>query len=156
MREVWTPYVDSRIDPSMFGVPMTGNVGVQFVHTDQDASRAMRKAATGPTYTFTPFEVEKQYWDILPSSNLTCQVADDQQIRLGAGRSLARPRFDSMGGDTSVNFDATKASSTSLGSSPWSGTIANPALKPWRSDDARRDLRVVLCARRSLVRGGFL
>ena len=133
--EVWTPYVESRIDGHMLGVAMTGNVGVQLVHSDQTVS-GNAQSGNWPTYTFTPFQVEKQYWDILPSLNLAWQIADDQQIRLGAGRSIARPRFDSMGGNTSVNFDATKASSTSLGSSPWSGSIANPALKPWRSDDA--------------------
>lgn len=132
--EILTPYVESRIDSHLLGVPMTGNIGVQFVHSDQTVS-GNAQSGNWPTYTFTPFSVEKQYWDILPSLNLTWQIADDQQIRLGAGRSLARPRFDTMGGNTSVNFDATKAASTSLASSPWSGTIANPTLKPWRSDD---------------------
>ncbi len=95
-------------------IALTGNVGVQFVHSDQTVS-GNAQSGNWPTYTFTPFAVDKQYWDVLPSLNLTWQIADDQQIRLGAGRSLARPRFDSMGGNTSVNFDATKATSTSSG-----------------------------------------
>ena len=132
--EVLTPYIESRIDSHMLGVPMTGNVGVQFVHSDQTVS-GNAQSGNWPTYTFTPFSVDTQYWDVLPSLNLTWQLTDDQQVRLGAGRSLARPRFDSMGGNTSVNFNAADANSTSLASSPWSGSIANPSLKPWRSDD---------------------
>jgi len=132
--EIFTPYVESRIDTQLASLPLTGNVGVQFVHSDQTVS-GNAQSGNWPTYTFTPFQVEKEYWDILPSLNLTWQVTDDQQIRLGAGRSLARPRFDTMGGNTSVNFNAANANSTSLASSPWSGSIANPALKPWRSDD---------------------
>ena len=133
--EVLTPYIESRIDTQLAGHTLTGNVGVQFVHSDQTVSG---KAQSGnwPTYTFTPFSVDQQYWDILPSVNLTWQFADDQQIRFGAGRSMARPRFDTMGGNTGVNFDSTKASATLPAGTPWSGTITNPYVKPWRSDDA--------------------
>ncbi|MGA7675756.1 MAG: TonB-dependent receptor [Rhizomicrobium sp.] len=133
--EVLTPYIESRIDTQVGGHPLTGNVGVQFVHSDQTVS-GNAQSGNWPTYTFTPFSVDTQYWDVLPSLNLTWQFKDDQQLRLGAGRSMARPRFDTMGGNTSVNFNAADANSTSLASSPWSGSIANPSLKPWRSDDA--------------------
>lgn len=132
--EVVTPYIMAQIDSQLFGIPLSGNVGVQFVHSDQTVS-GDAQSGDWPNYTFTPYSVDSQYWDVLPSMNLTWQITDDQQIRLGAGRSLARPRFDSMGGGTTVNYDATKASSTSLSSSPWSGTLANPTLKPWVSDD---------------------
>ena len=132
--EVLTPYVESRIETTLANHPLTGNVGVQFVHSDQTVS-GNAKSGNWPNYAFTPFAVDTQYWDVLPSLNLTWQIADDKQIRFGAGRSLARPRFDTMGGNTSVNFNATNAASTSLATTPWSGSIANPALKPWRSDD---------------------
>ena len=129
--KVWSPYIISRIDSHMFGVPLTGNVGVQFVHTDQDVS-GLNKNNVGPNWydnTFTPFSDDQQYWDILPSMNLTWQVADDKQIRLGAGRSIARPRFDTMGGGSNVTF-------TEGNAFQWSGNVANPTLKPWVSDDA--------------------
>ncbi|MDE2164471.1 MAG: TonB-dependent receptor [Alphaproteobacteria bacterium] len=132
--KVLTPYIESRIDAQLMGKALTGNVGVQFVHSDQTVDAAAQ-SGNWPNYTFTPYSVETQYWDILPSLNLTWQLTDDKQIRLGAGRSMARPRFDSMGGGTTVNYDSTKANSTSLATSPWSGTLANPTLKPWRSDD---------------------
>lgn len=139
--KVLTPYIMSRIDSTMFGVPLTGNVGVQFVYTDQDVS-GLNKQNIGsfcgsgagqnpcPWYvnTFTPFDVDQKFWDVLPSLNLTWQIADDKQIRLGAGRSMARPRFDTMGGGSNISF-------TRANAFPFGGSVANPRLKPWLSDD---------------------
>ena len=132
--KVLSPYFISRIDSQLFGIPMTGNVGVQFVHTDQEVT-GLAETGNWPDYNFVPFDVDTQYWDVLPSLNLSWQLTDDQQIRLGAGRSLARPRFDTMGGGTTVNYDSTRANSTSLATSPWSGNVATPTLKPWVSND---------------------
>ncbi len=139
---VWTPYFEFGIDSQLFGKPLTGNFGSQFVHTDQNVSGLNKEnvasfcGGTGqnscPWYvnTFTPFDVDSQYWDILPSMNLTWQVADDKQIRLGIGRSLARPRFDTMGGGSNVSYNT--ADTTGF---PFGGSVANPKLKPWLSDD---------------------
>jgi iron complex outermembrane receptor protein len=129
--KVFTPYVITRIDTTLFGLPLTGNAGAQFVHTDQ-AVTTNNQVGDWPSYTYTPVTDKTEYWDILPSMNLTWQVADDQQIRLGVGRSMARPRFDTMGGHSTISFSAAQ---NALGSFPWSGTAANPALKPWYSDD---------------------
>ncbi|HUO99790.1 MAG TPA: TonB-dependent receptor [Rhizomicrobium sp.] len=140
--KVLTPYFISRIDSTLFGVPMTGNVGVQFVYSDQDVSGLNKQNVSSfcgganpvscPWYvnTFTPFDVDRKYWDILPSLNLTWQIAEDKQIRLGVGRSLARPRFDTMGGGSNISFNT--ADTTGF---PFGGSVANPRLKPWRSDD---------------------
>ncbi len=36
--QVYTGYARMDLDAELGGVPMTGNVGVQFVHTDQSSS----------------------------------------------------------------------------------------------------------------------
>lgn len=131
---VLTPYIAARIDSQMFGRPLTGNAGVQFVHTDQTVSDVAEEGGW-PNYTFIPYTTDTEYWDVLPSTNLTWQMNDEQQVRLGIGRSLARPRFDSMGGGEVINFNSAEVNSTSLASSPWSGSIGNGKLKPWVSDD---------------------
>lgn len=125
---VWTPYVMTHIETTLFGKSLTGNAGAQFVHTEQKVTMNT-ESGSWPNYTFVPRTTTTDYWDVLPSMNLTWQVADDQQIRLGAGRTMARPRFDSMGANTTVNFDHTNLAN------PWSGHVANPTLKPWLSDD---------------------
>jgi TonB-dependent receptor len=127
--KVVTPYVITRISTSLLGLPLTGNAGAQFVHTEQQVT-TNNETGSWPIFTYTPITTTTDYWDILPSMNLTWQVADDQQLRLGVGRSMARPRFDTMGGHTGISFDVTKYSTF-----PWSGSAANPKLKPWYSDD---------------------
>ncbi len=132
--KVITPYIASQIDTTLFGRSLSGNVGVQFVHTDQYVAD-VAKGGNWPNYTFVPYAVDTTYWDVLPSMNLTWKMNDTQQLRLGVGRSIARARFDSMGGGLNINYNAANANSTSLASSPWSGSLGNPRLKPWVSDD---------------------
>jgi iron complex outermembrane receptor protein len=60
---------------------------------------------------------------------------DNQDFRFAAGRSLARARFDQLGGGSSVSLNVNSTCNTSGCPSPWSGSIANPSLKPWISDD---------------------
>ncbi|HEY2483298.1 MAG TPA: TonB-dependent receptor [Caulobacteraceae bacterium] len=138
--KVFTPYIEARIDTNLMGRPLKGNIGVQGVHTEQTVTNY---AASGnyPDQTFEPFSVTQRYWEILPSLNLNWQVADTQYIRLGVDRSMARPRFDQMGGNTTFGYNVAEAGckfvpgQNSGCSSPWSGTLANPNLKPWLSDD---------------------
>jgi iron complex outermembrane receptor protein len=133
---VLTPYIETKVNTEIGGRPLTGNAGVQFVHTSQMVTTF---AQTGgwPNFIFFPVPVTTKYWDILPSLNLTWHFTDNQDFRLGVDRSLARPRFDQMGGNSSVNYDPTKANcqSVAAGCSPWGGSVANPKLKPWLSDD---------------------
>jgi iron complex outermembrane receptor protein len=131
---VWTPYVEAKINTAVLGHDLTGNVGVQFVHTSQTVTNITQQG-NWPFYTFTPSTTTTKYWDILPSLNLTWHLEGGQDIRLGVGRSMARPRFDSMGGGSNTSYNAANANCVSGCASPWSGTIANPSLKPWVSDD---------------------
>jgi iron complex outermembrane receptor protein len=138
--KVFTPYFEAHIDTDLMGRPLKGNFGVQGVHTEQSVTNYL---ATGfwPTQTFTPVNTTEKYWEILPSVNLNWEVADSQYIRLGIDRSMARPRFDQMGGNTSFTYTVANAGchwvpNVNNGcNSPWSGTFANPKLKPWISDD---------------------
>ena len=106
--KVFTPYIEARINTDLFGRPLKGNIGVQAVHTDQTVTNY---AETGnwPSYDFIPVAVTQKYWEILPSLNLSWQFADGQYLRFDAGRSMARPRFDQMGGNTSFTYTASNA-----------------------------------------------
>jgi iron complex outermembrane receptor protein len=128
-----TPYIEAKVSTELMGRPLTGNFGVQAVYTDQRVS-GVSQTGGWPNYTFSPFAIETKYWDILPSLNLKWKLQDNQDVRLGIGRSLARPRFDQMGGGTYITYTAANALNTT-GPSPWSGNISNPRLMPWISDD---------------------
>jgi iron complex outermembrane receptor protein len=111
---------------------MTGNIGVQFVHTDQESD--------GNASTVNAGVVEVQaitqgddYWDILPSMNLIFDVAENHKLRLGIARVLARARMDQMNAGRQFTYNPANAGSTDIQSSPWGGSGGNPTLRPWRA-----------------------
>lgn len=130
--KVTTGYVKADIDSHMFGHSVTGNAGVQVVHTDQSVLQYAQNGGW-PSYTYVPQTIDTKYNDFLPSLNLVYHLDPDQDLRFGAGRSIARARMDTMAGNFTVNYNSALASSTTQ--SPWSGSRGNPALKPWVSDD---------------------
>ena len=128
-----TFYVKADIDTTLWGVPLTGNMGLQSVHADQ---RATSFYTDGTADGVTPQSGGASYTDILPTLNLNFQLADDTTLRFGAGTTIARPRMDDMAAGTSY--------STSVNTNPsvigtqkyyWSGGGGNPALRPWKANN---------------------
>ena len=128
---VFTPYIKATVDTQIAGHDLTGNFGLQAVDTSQRVTTSYEYNPSGTIFDYEAITNTTNYWEFLPSLNLKWQLDDGQDIRFAAGRSMARARFDQLGGGSSVsyNFAATG------GNSPWSGSVANPALKPWISDD---------------------
>jgi iron complex outermembrane receptor protein len=133
---VFTPYFKANIRTELAGRPLTGNFGVQAVDTSQRVLDSYETNNGGGTlFQHVEVPTTTNYWEVLPSLNLTWRLDDNQDLRFAAGRSLARARFDQLGGGSSVNFAVNNTCNTAGCPSPFSGSIANPALKPWISDD---------------------
>ncbi len=130
--KVETAYVKADIDTHLLGRELTGNVGTQWVHTNQSTLQ-FAENGSWPLYVFVPTTGGTAYSDFLPSLNLTYHLDPQEDIRFGAGRSMARARLDNIAGSYSVTYTPGNATSTSQ--SPWSATSGNPKLKPWISDD---------------------
>lgn len=120
-------YLKFNLDTSLGNVPVTGNVGVQVVHTNQ-SSRALQTDnngnATGTLNGGT------SYTDWLPSLNLVFHLTDRQDIRFGFAKTLARGRID----DEKVSSSAYVSKITqgpATGQVLWSGSGGNPKLKPY-------------------------
>ncbi|QUD89408.1 TonB-dependent receptor [Phenylobacterium montanum] len=128
---VITPYFKAQIRTEVGGHDLTGNFGIQAVNTSQSVTTSFEYPAGGTVFNYVAIPSSTEYWDVLPSLNLTLHLNDSQDIRFSAGRSMARARFDQMGGGSSVSFNFAASGNTS----PWSGSLANPSLKPWISDD---------------------
>jgi iron complex outermembrane receptor protein len=124
--------VKADIETHMFGHEVTGNIGTQWVHTNQSTLQFAENGSWS-NYTFVPTTGGAAYSDILPTLNLTYHLDSDQDIRLGAGRSMARPRLDTIAGSYVVTY--TPANATSTTQSPWSAQSGNSKLKPFVSDD---------------------
>ncbi|MDO1527574.1 TonB-dependent receptor [Fulvimonas sp. R45] len=119
-------YVKLDIDTSLGDVPLRGNLGVQFVHTEQ-SSQALQthgdarvgRIAGGATYN-----------NVLPSLNLVAQLTDHQYLRFGLAKSMARGRIDDEKVSTSASV-AVVQQGPGAGQVLWSGSGGNPKLKPY-------------------------
>ncbi|MEZ5955242.1 MAG: TonB-dependent receptor [Hyphomonas sp.] len=89
--DVLTIYAMANIDTAIDGVPVRGNVGVQYVETDQSSTGPATGAAPGAIITDGA-----KYSEVLPSLNLSMEIADSTFLRFAASRTLARARLDQI------------------------------------------------------------
>ena len=133
--KVSTTFIRANIDHNLFGMPLTGNVGVQAVYTDQ-SSNGFSASGTGASAVSLPVTGGLEYLEILPSSNFILEVGDDMFARFAVARTLARPRMDDMRASRNFNFNAgnNNAQAQPDQNSPWSGGGGNPELRPYIAD----------------------
>jgi iron complex outermembrane receptor protein len=126
-----TVYVQADIRSQLGAAELTGNVGVQAVHTDQ-LSTGFRIANQGTPAALLPATDGAKYWDVMPSLNLSLRFPSDWVIRFGLAREVQRPRMDSM-------RIANEYSVCRSGCGPIpviTGTAGNPELRPYRANAA--------------------
>ncbi|MFD2366268.1 TonB-dependent receptor [Pseudoduganella sp. GCM10020061] len=116
--KVATAYAKLNLDTDIGTVRMFGNAGLQFVRTEQSSHGF---SWMGTTLSETTRGAE--YSNMLPSLNLNFDFGNDQYVRVGAARTMARGRIDDMKAGNDVSVDPT--------SKTWSGYGGNPQLKPW-------------------------
>ncbi len=106
-----------------------GNVGLRIVRTQEKSNAWLVGVPTGtagavnnPFGLIAPITATKEYTDVLPSANLTFDIAPDQLLRFAAGRVMARPDYAQMGAFTSLT-------PTLL-----TGSGGNPQINPYRAN----------------------
>jgi TonB-dependent receptor len=119
--KITTAFVKANIDQDIGGVNMRGNVGVQFQSADQSSDGI--RFTNNTTYAVTD---GKTVTDVLPSLNLAFGLGNDQTVRLGLARQVARPRVDQLRSSLDFGVD------NSTGRPGASG--GNAKLNPWRAD----------------------
>jgi iron complex outermembrane recepter protein len=127
--KVYTGYARLDLDGDLGRVPVTGNIGVQVVHTEQSSDGFNSPGGIGAV--LTPVFDGDKYTDVLPSATLSFEVADDTLLRLGAARTLARPRMDQL--NASYNASVGNQPDGAL-NSIFSGGGGNPQLRPYIAD----------------------
>ncbi len=115
------------------GTNWAGNVGVRYVHTQEDVLTYTGVDASTPgaitTSAFGPFiglPTSHSYNDVLPSANLKIDVAPDLVARFAASETMTRADYSALAGFTSLS---PPGSANQIGS----GSGGNPDLKPIRS-----------------------
>jgi TonB-dependent receptor len=101
----------------MFTIPVRGNLGVRWVHTDQ-VSTGYNTIAGQVVY----LPVEHTYNDVLPALNVVAEVTADFQIRASASKVMSRADLTSLQPGGSVSFAGNNKTVTS----------GNPGLNPIR------------------------
>jgi iron complex outermembrane receptor protein len=127
--KVLTGFVQYNLDRDLGRLPVRGNIGVQIVHTDQQGDSSAASNQNG-VVVVEPISDGDKYTDILPSANLSFEIAPNNFIRVGAARVLARARMDQLNPGNGFNFDQSKALNPDINGSPWSGTVGNAKLRP--------------------------
>jgi iron complex outermembrane recepter protein len=100
-----------------------GNFGVRIVDTQEQVNQYVNN----PSGTYSDFgsysitRINHNYWDILPSINLSIDVTDDSVLHVAAAETMSRPDYSALGGAVSL---------TDL---ILTGTGGNPNLKPIRA-----------------------
>jgi iron complex outermembrane receptor protein len=127
--DLMTAYLQADIDQEVGSASLTGNVGVQVIHTDQGSSGTVfaggvaRSVRTGASY-----------WDVLPSLNLSLRFDSDFVIRFAASRQIQRPRLDDLRVAVSYGI-STNAANSPTGLIPFiDGGGGNPQLRPYRAN----------------------
>lgn len=123
--KVKTGYVKLNIDTELMAMPLRGNVGVQVVKTDQSSTANTLRA--WPFADLVPLTDGKKYTDYLPSLNLAWSLPNDQVVRFGAGKTLARARLDQL--NAALEVGLTQQST----GTPY-GNGGNAQLDPWRAN----------------------
>ncbi|KQM88403.1 TonB-dependent receptor [Sphingomonas sp. Leaf23] len=119
--DLMTMYAQADINQDIGGSVLTGNIGVQAVATEQKSSGLI--AANG---ALSPVTRGADYWDLMPSLNLSLRMPGDWVIRAGAARQVQRPRLDDMRVALGYGYNPNERIITGGG--------GNPSLRPIRSN----------------------
>ncbi len=136
--DVLTGWVKIDVDANLGSIPVTGNIGLQVVYTDQTAMgfRIPTSGVISGTLGQTAESVEEgdSYTDFLPSLNLIFELSENTQVRVGASRTLARARMDQLNASLSLGVDLTNLTNTDPFNSTFSANGGNPFLRPYISN----------------------
>lgn len=88
---LFTGYIQANLNAQIGSTDLTGNIGVQAVHTDQSSSGIA--FANG---TQVDVKAGDKFWHILPSLNLNARLPNDIVVRFAAAKEIQRPRLDQM------------------------------------------------------------
>jgi len=135
--QIWSGYVGVDLERDWGSVPIKANGGVRFVYTDLTSS------SVGSTLTNIVIDnvsgnnnitvaegadlsIENDYFEILPSLNVSAEFTPNLFARFGYSRSLSRPTFN----DLSAAFAVTQ-----INAGQESAAGGNPNLEPILADN---------------------
>lgn len=134
-----TAFAKLSFDSTLGSIPIRGNLGLQYVHADQnsdgfDQASAGRVGNVDAPLIARPVNRGTSYHNFLPSLNVIAELTSDTYMRFGAARTVARPRMDQMTAYNRASLSRVTNQNNDVTQSVWSGSGGNPLLKPWVAD----------------------
>jgi iron complex outermembrane receptor protein len=126
--KVATAFAKLGIDSQVGSIPLRGALGLQMIHTKQDSTaysvdkNGGTSDADRPT---APVSDGTSYNDFLPSLNLIADLGNQQNLRFGLSKIMARPTLNQMRASGGFGYDTAKQQ--------YSGSGGNPKLDPFRA-----------------------
>ncbi len=138
--DVLSGYFVANIDTEVSDLPITGNIGIRVVTTDQSAT-TLRNVGGDVlqgaqniidevglvSSNYAPGVDGIKYTDYLPQLNLNFKITDNSQIRFAAARVMARSQINRLASDESFTYDNDDGNAHFNSSN-------NPRLKPFLAD----------------------
>jgi len=136
-----TSYLQFNLDTNIGAVGLRGNFGIQVAHTSQTSAGQRVTAGNGSTTAgdasaiLVPVSGGTKYTRYLPSANLIFGFGQNDDLRVSAARTMARPRMDQMSASLGVSGDITHLTETNPNLSYFSASGGNAKLLPTMSDN---------------------
>lgn len=133
-----TAYIQFDIQRELGAGELTGNFGVQAIHTDQNSTGlAFADLDNDPATPRDRINIQSgdDYWDVLPSANLSMRFDNGFVVRLAASRQIQRPRLDDLRIAIGYGVVTVVDDQSPTGLYPYiNGSGGNPLLRPYRAN----------------------
>jgi iron complex outermembrane receptor protein len=136
-----TLYGKLNIRSEVLGLPVTGNLGFQYVFSQQISQGFETAQDASGNVVFKPYKGGANYGDFLPSLNLKFELPFYEYIHFGLAREMSRPRLDDLRANSSGGATLPSDPQTGQPCAPgpanptclavYSGSGGNPQLRPW-------------------------
>ncbi len=123
--EVTALFVKADIDTEIGGLPVTGNIGLRYVQTEQNSQGSAIQTIDGAVVT-SPTDISHDYANVLPSLNLAMRLNDESTLRFGIAKTISRARLDEMNASVSASYNQ----QVDDNGNNWSVNGGNPSLEP--------------------------
>jgi TonB-dependent receptor len=145
--KTYTGWAVADYDTEIGGVAIDGGVGVRVIKTEA-TSTGTQFNSNGTT---TAINVDNSYTRVLPSFNLRAKLTDTLQARLAYSKGLARPNFDQL----STNLTLNNPNQVNPVTGHPSASSGNPTLHPIESDNYDLTAEWYFSSTGSLTAGAF-
>ncbi|QZD86373.1 TonB-dependent receptor [Qipengyuania psychrotolerans] len=134
--KLMTAYLQFDVQQDLGSGELTGNFGVQAVNTEQNSTGVAFTNVDGlPGDERVNLSLGDNYWDILPSANLSLRFDSGWVFRLAASRQIQRPQLDDLRVAIGYGIVETNNGQSPTGEYPYiSGGGGNPVLRPYRAN----------------------